>query len=177
MEDFIKRILIKKYELDDKRNRLDSFLNSYKSATLPSSQLDKLRYQYNTMTAYSNTLEGRLKELKPELDLNAPIQFTFSEALKFIKEFKCVMRTGWNGKGLVVFRQVPADINESIIPNMQSLPPLAKELLLSTTRSIHYASQMLILNTFTGRADSWVPSSSDVLAEDWVLVDVTNYNK
>lgn len=36
---------------------------------------------------------------------------------------------------------------------------------------IDYNNQMLIINP-DGRADSWVPSSSDIFAEDWeVLVD------
>lgn len=34
------------------------------------------------------------------------------------------------------------------------------------TAHIDYTNQMLIINP-DGRADSWVPSSSDVFAEDW----------
>lgn len=35
--------------------------------------------------------------------------------------------------------------------------------------TIDYTNQMLIIN-LDGRADSWVPSSSDVFAEDWEVV-------
>lgn len=35
-----------------------------------------------------------------------------------------------------------------------------------TNPHIDYTNQMLIINP-DGRADSWVPSSSDVFAEDW----------
>lgn len=35
---------------------------------------------------------------------------------------------------------------------------------------IDYTSQCLIYNRKTGRADSWVPSISDVFAKDWELV-------
>lgn len=57
-----------------------------------------------------------------------------------------------------------------IIPNMQSLPQSAKKILMSRDNPhIDYTNQMLIINP-EGRADSWVPSSSDVFAEDWELV-------
>lgn len=51
-----------------------------------------------------------------------------------------------------------------------SLPQSAKKILMSRDNPhIDYTNQMLIINP-EGRADSWVPSSSDVFAEDWELV-------
>lgn len=75
-----------------------------------------------------------------------------------------------NGKDIVVFKQVPSSIKSDIIPNMQSLPLKAKELIMAGNKRIDYTSQCLIYNTKTGRADSWVPSISDVFAHDWELV-------
>ena len=95
----------------------------------------------------------------------------FGEAIEALREGKAIARSGWNGKGLFVVKQVPAHITEDIIPKMQSLPQRAKELLLaSENKSITYTNQMLIVNP-DGRADSWVPSSSDVFAEDWQIVE------
>lgn len=46
------------------------------------------------------------------------------------------------------------------------LPQSAKNILMSRDGAhIDYTNQMLIIN-LDGRADSWVPSSSDVFAED-----------
>lgn len=57
-----------------------------------------------------------------------------------------------------------------IIPNMQSLPQSAKDIIMARAEPhIAYTNQMLIVHP-DGRADSWVPSSSDVFAEDWELV-------
>ena len=81
-----------------------------------------------------------------------------------------IRRTGWNGKGLFVIKQVPAHIESDIIPRMQSLPQSAKDLILKGKGFIDYTSQCLIYNENTGRADSWVPSISDVFAEDWEIV-------
>ena len=59
---------------------------------------------------------------------------------------------------------------DCIIPKMQSLPQSAKDLILKSKGFVDYTSQCLIYNENNGRADSWVPSISDVFAEDWEIV-------
>lgn len=94
----------------------------------------------------------------------------FGEVIEALREGKAVSRSVWDSKGLFVVKQIPNHIKEDIIPKMSSLPNRAKELLLaSENKSITYTNQMLIVNP-DGRADSWVPSSSDIFAEDWHLV-------
>ena len=95
----------------------------------------------------------------------------FGDAIEVLKQGGAVRRSGWNGKGLMVFKQVPAHIDSDIIPKMQSLPQSAKDLILKGKGFIDYTSQCLIYNENTGRADSWVPSISDVFAEDWEIVE------
>ena len=94
----------------------------------------------------------------------------FGDAIEVLKQGGTIRRTGWNGKGLMVFKQVPAHIESDIIPKMQSLPQSAKDLILKSKGFIDYTSQCLIYNENTGRADSWVPSISDVFAEDWEII-------
>lgn len=97
--------------------------------------------------------------------------FGFENVIQFLKEGKACRRSGWNGKGLFIVKQVPAHITGDIIPKMQSLPQSAKTILMSRENPhIDYTNQMLIINP-DGRADSWVPSSSDVFAEDWEVID------
>lgn len=94
----------------------------------------------------------------------------FGGAIDLLKAGLAVRRKGWNGKGLFIVKQVPAHITGDIIPNMQSLPQSAKNILMSRENPhIDYTNQMLIINP-DGRADSWVPSVSDVFAEDWEVV-------
>jgi len=94
----------------------------------------------------------------------------FGKAIVALKQGKAIQRSGWNGKGLFVVKQIPASINADIIPKMQSLPQSAKDILMSRENPhIDYTNQMLIVNP-DGRADSWVPSSSDVFAEDWRVI-------
>ena len=94
----------------------------------------------------------------------------FGGAINLLKAGLAVRRKGWNGKGMFIVKQVPAHITGDIIPKMQSLPQSAKDILMSRENPhIDYTNQMLIINP-DGRADSWVPSSSDVFAEDWEVV-------
>ena len=72
---------------------------------------------------------------------------------------------------MFVIKQIPAHIESDVIPKMQSLPQSAKDLILKGKGFIDYTSQCLIYNENTGRADSWVPSISDVFADDWEIVD------
>ena len=96
----------------------------------------------------------------------------FGGAIDLLKAGLAVRRKGWNGKGLFIVKQVPSHITGDIIPKMQSLPQSAKDILMSREDPhIDYTNQMLIINP-DGRADSWVPSSSDVFSEDWEVVDV-----
>ena len=102
--------------------------------------------------------------------LVVPDNYDFGTAIKLLKAGGAVRRGGWNGKGLFVVKQVPSRITADIIPNMQSLPQSAKDIIMARKEPhIDYSNQMLIINP-DGRADSWVPSSSDVFAEDWELV-------
>ena len=95
---------------------------------------------------------------------------TFGDAIEVLKQGGAIRRTGWNGKGLFVIKQVPAHIESDIIPKMQSLPQSAKDLILKGKGFIDYTNQCLLYNENTGRADSWVPSIADVFAEDWEIV-------
>ena len=94
----------------------------------------------------------------------------FGIAVEALKFGFAIRREGWNGKGLFVVKQIPAHIESDVIPKMQSLPQAAKDRIMQTKGFIDYTSQCLIYNENTGRADSWVPSISDVFAQDWEIV-------
>lgn len=120
-------------------------------------------------------VKGEYYPCKPdifELTYNHIIdKMSFGEAINALEEGYAVCRSGWNGKGMFVVKQIPAHITEDIIPKMQSLPQSAKDILMSReNKFIDYTNQMLIINS-EGRADSWVPSSSDVFAKDWIIYE------
>ena len=94
----------------------------------------------------------------------------FGKAIELLKDGKLVARTGWNGTGMFIMKQIPAEISLDIIHKIQSVQQSAKDKLIKNNTTLKYENQMLIIKS-NGTADSWVPSSSDVFADDWYLVD------
>lgn len=71
----------------------------------------------------------------------------FGDALKALKDGKKLARSGWNGKGLYVQYRIAKDHEHAII----------EPFFVITNK----------LNSF----NTWVPSESDCLAEDWEVVE------
>lgn len=83
--------------------------------------------------------------------MTSPITHSFSTALSALKAGGTVQRLGWNGSGLTVKMQVPDE------GSMNTLPYL-------------YIQYPLTSKTTPGARGPWVPSSSDLFAEDWIIV-------
>lgn len=168
---FLDRLHIEMKDLYDRLDKLVAFIDSGKMDEVIKDNYQKflLLVQHLTMSDYVRILETRIGRMDgaPEAILN---HMNFGTATQALKLGFTIRRSGWNGKGLWVIKQVPAHIESDIIPKMQSLPQSAKDLILKGNGFIDYTSQCLIYNKNTGRADSWVPSISDVFAEDWEIV-------
>ena len=76
----------------------------------------------------------------------------FGDALNWLKEGKLVAREGWNGKGLWLALQVPDAHSKMTLPYIYLNYPVDA------------------INT-PGARVPWLASQTDVLAEDWILVD------
>ena len=94
----------------------------------------------------------------------------FSEVLNLLEQGSCLTREGWNGKGLFVYKQVPCTIENDKIKLLSSMPENAKLILGAKGDDLHFVNQMNIVNQ-QGIINSWVPSSSDLYADDWKLYD------
>ena len=97
----------------------------------------------------------------------------FGEAIKALKQGKRVARNGWNGKGLFIFMQAPANISMQIVPKMQSLPRQVKEELEKRFNdesfqidSITYNNQIVSVNN-SNLIQSWNPTVDCLFANDW----------
>lgn len=89
--------------------------------------------------------------------------FGFGNVIQFLKDGKACRRSGWNGKGLFIVKQVPSHIEGDIIPTMQSLPISAKHILMSRENPhINYTNQMLIINP---------DGESDYFVDDVIVLD------
>lgn len=166
-ETHIDRLCIEKKDLAEKFEKCSAFVRSDKFREVVKNDIQAflLVLQRELMGRYNQVLDYRLFESSFCME-----HMSFGMAIEALKFGLAIRRSGWNGKGLFVVKQIPAHITEEIIPKMQSLPQSAKDIIMSReNKVIDYTSQMLIINP-DGRADSWVPSISDVFAEDWEIV-------
>lgn len=92
----------------------------------------------------------------------------FGEAIEALRKGYRVAREGWSGKGLYIYKQIPSNIESERIPNMNTIPQHVKEYMVKSNTSLKYTNQMNIVHK-EGRVDSWVPSSSDIFSEDWII--------
>jgi len=125
--------------------------------------------QNQLMIMLSYLLAHRHTCMEDECYSCPPQLLFFEQILPMLKEGFAIRRECWGSKEFVI-RQIPAHITKDIIPTMQSLPEDAKRLIMENSGFIDYTCQCLIINLATGRADSWHPSISDVMANDWELV-------
>ena len=162
------RMLIEIGELTDRLGKLHNFTLNEKFNELDDVTRAMLSAQIKIMQDYYHILNMRYNKMEGGNDRCCNL--SFGTAIAMLWAGFAIRREGWNGKGLFVVKQIPAHITDEVIPNMQSLPQSAKDLIMKGRKSIDYRNQCLIYNENTGCADSWVPSVSDMFAEDWEMV-------
>ena len=86
---------------------------------------------------------------------------TFSEALMALKDNKKVRRTGWNGKGMFIFL-VPGSTFKVNRPPLLGIYPEGTE--------INYCPH-IDMKTADDKIVPWLASQTDVLADDWEMLD------
>lgn len=82
-----------------------------------------------------------------------PENFSFGEALIYLKIGRRLARSGWNGKGLWILLQVPDAHSKMTLPYLYIEYPEGHPAYPSGSRA------------------PWLASQTDLLAEDWNLVD------
>lgn len=92
----------------------------------------------------------------------------FSAIIGALESGKLCYRSGWNGTGMRVFKQVPSKIDPEIVPKMTSLSDMVKECLMIRKQGPNYRNQLALLQQ-DGTVDSWVPSVSDIFSRDWSI--------
>lgn len=176
-ETYIDRMSNECQELSVRLNKALAFIDSEKFNELPDKTKGLLKMQAEAMSQYQRILECRIADALNK-NVDAIEQLSFGTVISALNAGFLAYRKNWNGKGLFVFKQVRVTIaKEEIIKNMLSLNDLSKQLILQTNGIINYCNQCLIYNANTGEANNWVPSISDIFAEDWCIVTKINIAK
>lgn len=89
------------------------------------------------------------------------MSFTFGQALEVLKDGKKVARWGWNGKGMFLFL-VPGSTFQVNRPPLLGIYPEG------TTVNYHAHIDM---KTADDKVVPWLASQTDMLAEDWEIVE------
>lgn len=166
-ETFLERLDNECDEIGARYNKAKDFINSDRFDNLSPIAKLLLMAQSATQREYICLLIDMIDEAKEKKPLLS--EFDFGTAIKFLKAGGAISRAVWRSEKFVV-KQVLSIITADIIPKMQSLPQVAKDILMSRMNPhIGYTNQMLIIHP-DGQADSWQPTPEDIFAEDWKLV-------
>lgn len=130
------------------------------------------------MELLKSEIEQFINHLKGKMNKN----LNFLQALEATRQGKRVAREGWNGKGMFIFER-PADELERgfIITKVKSIPQSVKDFLQKEDEKLDPSEQGLTKVKFEAylcmySADNsmihaWCPTDSDLLAEDWQVLD------
>ncbi len=150
-------------------------------------------YDADTDSIYMHTKEGNVLEIRetPRLSYtfgnilsdewivadseNTPVlggtaTFSFGDALKFLKRGLKVARKGWNGKGMYLWLKP-----EAVIKKEWCRDPMLIECIENNSGDILALGTIcMYTHDSTGRnaiLTGWLASQSDMLCEDWILID------
>lgn len=90
----------------------------------------------------------------------------FGEAIEYVKTRSYIARRfNWDDDTFI-FAQIPANINEEIIPKMQSLPDVVKrEIIEAGFTSLDYQNQICKFDN--GVITYYTPTGNEIFADDW----------
>lgn len=107
---------------------------------------------------------------EPLFEAVTKITMDFGGAIKALKEGHKVARKGWNGKGMFLWLKPATEVKAEWCKD-----PLLKSLADDNGGSIHALGTIcMFTHDSTGRKailTGWLASQSDMLLEDWVIVD------
>ena len=100
---------------------------------------------------------------------------TFGQAIGSLKRGFLVRRKGWNGKGMFLFLRLFDSLkDEFIIDTVKSLPYNFKEWVKAhpNAEGERFFTKYICMKAADGSiVNGWLASQTDMLSDDWVLVD------
>jgi len=127
------------------------------------------------VTQKTNNMEDS-KEQMPTKNMN------FGWAIRMVQEGKLVAREGWNGKKMFIFLRPGDTIKTGDIEKIRSLPEAVKKWIdqnvddkvnpgESGLTPIHFTPYFCMKAADNSIVNGWLASQTDMLAEDWTIVE------
>tara|TARA_R110000868_G_scaffold194416_1_gene439838 strand:- start:418 stop:726 length:309 start_codon:yes stop_codon:yes gene_type:complete len=96
----------------------------------------------------------------------------FGQAIEAMNNGKMVSRSGWNGKNMFIYKTVGNTVSADFIPKFASLPDSVKEFLEVRKMDVVFLPSITMYTATGEMQPGWLASQSDILAEDWGIVDI-----
>lgn len=95
----------------------------------------------------------------------------FGEALEALKAGKKVARAGWNGKGMYLYLVHGTTVDKENLRNEASLILPEDDGAMHGTGVANFLSHIDMRTASGDVCIGWLASQTDMLAEDWLVVD------
>lgn len=95
----------------------------------------------------------------------------FGQAIDALNNYQMVSRSGWNGKGMFIYKTIGNIVDKEFIPKFASLPPSVKEFLQKKGDDVVFHSSITMYTAQGEMQPGWLASQADILAEDWGIVE------
>jgi hypothetical protein len=108
---------------------------------------------------------------------------SFGQAIEALKQGKRVARQGWNGKNMFIFQRPADEIPvQTVIENVKSIPDSVKLFLHGKYKhdyvgasgevfKVNFGAYLCMYAADGSIVNGWLASQTDILAEDWVILD------
>lgn len=110
---------------------------------------------------------------------------SFGQAINALKQGKRVARIGWNGKGMFIFMRPADELNiEMVVDKVKSLPQSVKDyyaqditgesgerIPVSENDTVKFTAYLCMKAADGTIVNGWLASQTDMLAEDWIIID------
>lgn len=95
----------------------------------------------------------------------------FGQAIEAMNNGSMVQRSGWNGKGMFVYKTVGNTVGKDFIPKFASLPESVKEFLAKKDADVVFHPSITMYTAQGEMQPGWLCSQADMLADDWQLFE------
>lgn len=94
----------------------------------------------------------------------------FGQAIEALNGGQMVSRSGWNGKGMFIYKTVGNTVSKDFIPKFASLPQPVKDFLEKKGEDVVFHPSITMYTAQGEMQPGWLASQADILAEDWDVV-------
>ncbi len=111
---------------------------------------------------------------------------SFGKAIEAVKQGKMASRSGWNGKGMFIFMRPADELHVNFVAKgIKSLPQSVKDhyyqdciddngeaLELDKDDVVKFTAYLCLKDADGTIVNGWVASQTDILSEDWGVLDL-----